>query len=172
MGLFSDGKEKVLCNRCNNNFKLSKITHIDGETYCKTCAEVVVKEKEKKRAEVTPEQIKDIIISTTCKLSGYEIKEYLDPITVQVVMGVDILRDMFSSIRSFWGGRSRGLERELTSGYAYAIEDMKKEAYLKGADAVIGTEFDANLEVVGELGKPNDKMVIIAGVGTAVRLKK
>ena len=168
MGIFNSD-EKVNCTKCKKDFKTKQITQIDGITYCKTCSEAVIKEKEKMRSDVKPEQIKGIIISTTNSLPGYEIKEYLDPITVQVVMGVDAWKDMMASLRSWWGGRSKSLERELNAGYSYAIEDMKKEAFLRGADAVIGVEFDASLEVAGELGKSNDKMIMVGGVGTAVR---
>jgi len=168
----ADDEGKIICNKCNNKFGPIQITHIDGISYCKGCINSVIKEKERKRATVTPEQIKNIIISTTNDLLGYEITEYRDPITVQVVMGVDAWRDLLGSLRSFWGGRSKSLERELTSGYAFAIDDMKREACLRGADAVIGAEFDASLEVAGELGKSNDKIVIVGGVGTAVRLKR
>jgi len=170
MSIFGDDSEKIECGKCKDKFKLKKITHVDGLVYCKSCAEEVVIEKEKKRAEITPDQIKDIIVTTTDTIQGREIEQYIDPIYTQVVMGIDSWKDMLGSLRSWWGGRSKTLERELATGYAFAIEDLKKEAFLRDANAVVGVEFDANLEVAGDAGS-NDKMAIVSGMGTAVRLK-
>lgn len=41
---------------------------------------------------------------------------------------------------------------------------------MRGADAVIGVEFDSNVEVAGD-ATANDKMVIVAGMGTAICIK-
>ena len=163
-------KGKVKCNNCEKFFKPREIRQIDGVSYCQPCSSTVIKQKEDKRNSVTFEQTKDIILTTTHSLPGYEIIKYLDLVTVQVVMGVNFLKDIMGSIDSFIGGRSIDLERELSSAYIYAINDLKKEAYLRGADAVIGVEFDSGIEVAGHAGA-NDKMVIVAGMGTAICIK-
>jgi len=170
MGIFSSS-EKVVCGRCEREYKLKHIRHVDGKEYCKQCSEKVIKRKEKERQQIKASDIDHIIVSTTGSLQGLEIEEYIDPITTQVVMGVNAWRDLLGSWGSFWGGRSRTLERELASGYDLALEDLKKEAYLRGAHAVIGVEFDGGMEMAGESDKSNDKMMVVSGMGTAVKLK-
>ena len=86
-----------------------------------------------------------------------------------MVLGVNIWRDLFGSIRSAIGGRAKALEKELRSGYALAVDELKKEAYLINANAVIGVYISGMMEVAGEVGKPNDKMMVITATGTAVK---
>ena len=56
--------------------------------------------------------------------------------------------------------------------YKDIIEDLKTQAILNGADAVIGVQISSSLEMAGELGKSNDKMLLVSGTGTAVKLVK
>ena len=80
------------------------------------------------------------------------------------MLGANIFRDMFASIRDVIGGRSGSYEKELKKARDIAIADMVEEARERGANAVIGVDLD--YETVGEKGS----MLMVSASGTAVTL--
>ena len=54
-----------------------------------------------------------MIITTTNSIEGKVIDEYIDIVFGEVVSGVDFIRDLGAGIRDFFGGRSKGYEKEL-----------------------------------------------------------
>ena len=149
------------------------IIEIDQKNYCVVCAEIVKQENSngQYRARVIVQNGDEVISTTTEVLEGYRIVEYVSVVSGQVVLGVDAWRDLTGSIRSFVGGRAKGLENELRDGFLMADADIREEAYLLGANAVIGVRFNGGIEVAGE-SSVNDKMAIITATGTAVIVKK
>lgn len=115
--------------------------------------------------------MQSVIVATTPSLEGHQIEAYVSVINAQVVLGVDAWKDMMGSIRSWWGGRANGLEKELQAGFNLALDDLKKEAILAGANAVVGIEFDGGMEVAGDVGS-NDKMMVVTATGTAVKVRQ
>lgn len=174
MGWFSSDEEQVKCNSCENDFKISKTRQIDGYIYCENCSSSIIKQKEKKRAELNHEDYSEIIVTTTNGFESYEITEYLGPISAQAIFGVNDFEELLSTWTATVGGRMRSEERAMNSSYDYVKEDLKKEAYMLGADAVIGAEFDGSMEIVGEgtaaWGDVDDKTICVSGTGTAVKL--
>ncbi len=92
------------------------------------------------------------------------VREYLGVVNGEAIIGANIFRDMFSSVRDIVGGRAGGYERSLASAREAALEDMIAAAKELGADGVIGIDFD--YEVLGE----TNGMMLVAVSGTAVRL--
>ncbi|MCM3562263.1 heavy metal-binding domain-containing protein [Hydrogenophaga intermedia] len=82
----------------------------------------------------------------------------------EAIIGANIFRDLFSSVRDVVGGRAGGYERALSGARDAALEDLIESARELGANGVIGIDFD--YEVLGE----TNGMMMVAVSGTAVKL--
>lgn len=109
---------------------------------------------------------KKMIISTTNQLEGYEVIKYCGVVTSETIMGANLFKDFFASVRDIVGGRSAAYEQELRKARDYALEELMQAAEELGADAVVGVDID--YETVGGKGS----MLMVAASGTAVRLKR
>ncbi len=92
------------------------------------------------------------------------VESYLGVVNGVAIIGANIFRDMFSSIRDVVGGRAGGYERALAGARDAALDDMKEAAKELGADGIIGIDFD--YEVLGE----NNGMMMVTVSGTAVKM--
>jgi uncharacterized protein YbjQ (UPF0145 family) len=105
-----------------------------------------------------------MIVTTTQDVQGRRIAEYHGLVTGEAILGANVFRDFFASIRDVVGGRSGAYERVLKSARDSAVEEMVAEAKARGADAVVGVDLDH--EVLGKEGS----MLMVSASGTAVRL--
>ena len=105
-----------------------------------------------------------MIVTTTPSVEGRKIVEYLGPVAGEAVLGANIFRDLFASIRDIVGGRAGGYQKVLRDGRNHAVEDMMDEARDLGANAVVGVDID--YESLGE----TNSMLMVSANGTAVRL--
>ena len=92
------------------------------------------------------------------------IERFLGVVNGEAIIGANIFRDMFSSIRDVVGGRAGGYERALSGARDAAMDDMIAAAREMGADGVVGIDFD--YEVLGE----TNGMMMVAVSGTAVTM--
>jgi len=102
-----------------------------------------------------------MLMTTTTMIDGKQIKEYKGIVTGEAILGANIFRDMFASIRDIVGGRSAAYERELATARKIALDEMAEQARQMGADAVVGIDLD--YEVLGV----NQGMLMVAASGTA-----
>ncbi|MEX6723183.1 heavy metal-binding domain-containing protein [Parapedomonas caeni] len=105
-----------------------------------------------------------MLVTTTAMLDGRPIADYLGVVTGEVIVGANIFKDLFASIRDIVGGRSGAYEGTLRDARQTALAEMEAEARRLGADAVIGVDLD--YETVGQGGS----MLMVTATGTAVRL--
>ncbi|NWK68975.1 heavy metal-binding domain-containing protein [Bacillus paramycoides] len=103
-----------------------------------------------------------MIVTTTNTIQGKEIIDYIDIVNGEAIMGANIVRDIFASVRDVVGGRSGAYESKLKEARDIAMEEMKQLATKKGANAIVG--IDVDYEVV------RDGMLMVAISGTAVRV--
>ncbi|USL16639.1 heavy metal-binding domain-containing protein [Bacillus thuringiensis] len=103
-----------------------------------------------------------MIVTTTNTIQGKEIIEYIDIVNGEAIMGANIVRDIFASVRDIVGGRSGAYESKLKEARDIAMDEMKQLATQKGANAIVG--IDVDYEVV------RDGMLMVAVSGTAVRV--
>lgn len=101
-----------------------------------------------------------MLLTTTSDLQGKKV-EYLGLVTGEAIMGTNFVRDFFASITDIIGGRSSTYEKGLRQGKDVALAEMKDEARLLGANAIIGIDLD--YETVGQ------GMLMVVATGTAVR---
>jgi uncharacterized protein YbjQ (UPF0145 family) len=95
---------------------------------------------------------------------GARVDRFLGVVNGEAIIGANIFRDMFSSIRDVVGGRAGGYERALSGARDAALKDMIEAAREMGADGIVGIDFD--YEVMGE----GNGMMMVAVSGTAVKM--
>lgn len=103
-----------------------------------------------------------MLVSTTSTLEGRSITTYHGVVFGETIIGANIFKDIFASIRDIVGGRSGSYENVLREARQTALEEMTQQASALGANAVIGVDFDYET-----LGQTNGMIMVIA-TGTAV----
>ena len=103
-----------------------------------------------------------MLVTTTSTLEGKSIERYHGVVVGEAVMGANVFKDIFASIRDVVGGRSGSYEDELTKARKIAFAELTEEAASLGANAVVGIAID--YEVVGQ----NGSMLMVSICGTAV----
>lgn len=105
-----------------------------------------------------------MILTTTPTIEGRTIVEYKGVVFGEVIVGVNLIKDVAASLRDFFGGRSNSYEKELVAARDTAMNELRSRAMALGADAVVGIDID--YEVLGQ----NGGMMMVTVSGTAVKL--
>ena len=103
-----------------------------------------------------------MLITTTPHIEGKRITRYYGIVSGETIVGANIFRDFFASIRDVIGGRSNSYEEVLRKAKDSALREMEEQAMRMGANAVIGVDLD--YETVGQ----NGSMLMVTASGTAV----
>lgn len=106
-----------------------------------------------------------MLVTTTNAIEGRRILEYKGLVAGEAILGANMFRDIFASIRDIVGGRSGSYEKVLNDARQTAIGEMTDKAEALGANAVIGVDLD--YETVGS----NGSMLMVTAAGTAVRVE-
>ena len=106
----------------------------------------------------------DMIITTTPQVEGRRIVAYHGVVSGEAILGANVVRDFFASVRDWVGGRSGSYEKVLRSARDSSLEEMADEARRRGANAVIGVDIDYGAIGAGE------SMMMVTATGTAVTL--
>ena len=105
-----------------------------------------------------------MILTTTPTVEGRPVKTYMGIVTGEAIVGANIFKDIFASIRDVVGGRAAAYERTLTEAKDMAIAEMQQRAEQFGADAILSIDLD--YEVLGQ----HNGMLMVSASGTAVKL--
>lgn len=103
-----------------------------------------------------------MILSTTNSIESKKVVKYLGLVSGDAILGANIFRDFFASIRDIVGGRSAAYEKELRKAKDIAIGEMREQAKNLGANAIVGIDID--YETIGT----NSSMLMVSANGTAV----
>ena len=103
-------------------------------------------------------------MTTTATVEGRPVAQYLGVVTGEVIVGANIFKDLFASVRDIVGGRSGAYENSLRDARETALKELADEARALGADGVIGIDLD--YEVLGA----QSSMLMVSASGTAVKL--
>lgn len=106
-----------------------------------------------------------MLLTTTNNIEGKTIDAYYGIVIGEAIMGANVFKDLFASIRDVVGGRSGSYEAELTKARKIAFDEIKQEALNLGANGIVGIDLD--YEVVGQ----NGSMLMVSISGTAVRYR-
>ena len=106
-----------------------------------------------------------MLATTTPPIEEKRITNYYGIVTGETIIGANLFRDFFASIRDIVGGRSGSYEEVLRQAKDTALREMQDQAALLGANAVVGVDLD--YETVGDSGS----MLMVTASGTAVRIE-
>ena len=106
-----------------------------------------------------------MLVITTNAIECRRIIEYKGLVAGEAILGANIFRDIFASIRDIVGGRSGSYEKVLNDARQTAIGELTDKAAALGANAVIGVDLD--YEAIGS----NGSMLMVTAAGTAVRIE-
>ncbi len=108
-----------------------------------------------------------IILTTGQNIEGKKISNYHGVIAGNAVLGSNILRDFFSSIKNIVGGQSAAYEAQIEQARQIAFDEIIEKASKNNANAVIGIKIDYEHMAGGILG---EGMLMVCITGTAVSL--
>ncbi len=108
-----------------------------------------------------------MLVTTTPNVEGKRIREYYGLVSGEAILGANIFKDIFASIRDIVGGRSASYEKELRTAKDTAISEMCQLAQQMGANAVIAVDLD--FETIGISSGGN--MLMVTASGTAVKIE-
>ncbi|HJD75566.1 MAG TPA: heavy metal-binding domain-containing protein [Bacteroides reticulotermitis] len=106
-----------------------------------------------------------MLVTTTPILEGKRIVKYYGIVSGETIIGANLFRDFFASVRDIVGGRSGSYEEVLREARNIALQEMQDQTEKMGANAVIGVDLD--YETVGDSGS----MLMVTANGTAVRVE-
>ena len=101
-----------------------------------------------------------MLVTTTPTIEGGRITRYYGIVSGETIIGANVFRDFFASIRDVVGGRSGSYEEVLREAKDIALREMQEHA-----NAVIGVDLD--YETVGGSGS----MLMVTACGTAVTVE-
>ena len=107
-----------------------------------------------------------MLVVTTDQIEGQTIRRYYGLVSGEAILGANIFRDFFASIRDVVGGRSAAYEEELRKAKQIALDEMMQQARELGANAVIGVDLDYENITMGQGGG----MLMVSASGTAVQV--
>jgi uncharacterized protein YbjQ (UPF0145 family) len=105
-----------------------------------------------------------MLMSTTAVVEGRPVSRYHGIVTGEAIIGANVFRDLFASVRDIVGGRSATYEKALAEARTLALKEMEGRAQELGANGIIGIDLDYEV-----LGKANG-MLMVSASGTAVTL--
>ncbi|MGQ0484629.1 MAG: heavy metal-binding domain-containing protein [Hyphomicrobiales bacterium] len=106
-----------------------------------------------------------MLVTTTHSVEGKRVVEYKGLVAGEAILGANLFRDLFASIRDIVGGRAGSYEKVLNDARQMAIAELTDKAAALGANAVIGVDID--YEAIGS----NGSMLMVTAAGTAVRIE-
>jgi uncharacterized protein YbjQ (UPF0145 family) len=148
------------CGDCGQRFDSIELE--DG--ICKKCAQIrAVARAQTLEQERTVKEIESIIL-TTETAPNFEIHERIEIVTAECAFGMNILSDLFASVRDIVGGRSGVTQNILKDSRKIVLSELKREAHDAGANAVVGVSLSYS-----EFSGGGKSMIFVVACGTAVK---
>lgn len=121
-------------------------------------------EEEKLRRARIERLMREMKLTTGHSFEGYRIVEYLDVVSDGVMQGPGFLFDISTDWNDVFGIESNTFAQKMITCRKAALDKLKMQAVLKGANAITGIDFDT-------MTLPNN-MISIFATGTAVVIEK
>ena len=103
--------------------------------------------------------MEDVQIFTTPILDGIQIKEYKGIIIVRNVSAINVIKDLMTRARDFFGGRSGSYQDAMKDMEKAVIEEAAQQARQRGANAIV--DFKLDFDSI-------DTLLMASAKGTAV----
>lgn len=107
---------------------------------------------------------KRMLLSTTSSLDGWTVREYLGPVSAEVVIGTGLFTEFFSSWTDLFGMQSSSHESKLDQIKERALATIEYKALRLGANAVVGLRVDHD-----EISAGGKSLLMVTAMGTAIR---
>lgn len=154
----------AVCNVCGSTVPFYNV--VGG--VCSACvhkreraaAEIEVADK----VEVSELDLAGILLSTEAS-ADLHVAQRIDIITAEFAVGMGLLTDIFNAWRDVFGGRSKSYQNALKDARKAVLRELRREAILVGADAVLGVSLDYS-----EISGGGKSMLFLVASGTAVKL--
>jgi len=154
------------CKECGTSIKAWEA--IGGA--CEDCYSLYLKKKAllKEREayaerEQAVEELGSVLLTTAHTLQDVTVTKYLGVVSAECAYGMNMFKDMFANVRNLVGGRSAAVEDTMRDSRETVMQELKREAHAKGANAVIAVDLDYT-----QLGAGGNMMVLVSASGTAV----
>ena len=108
-----------------------------------------------------------MLVVTTPAVEGRRVVRHLGIVSGEAILGANIFRDLFASIRDIVGGRSAAYEQELRKAKTIALQEMEAEAERLGGNAVVGATSTTRPSRWARAGE----CLMVSASGTAVVLE-
>lgn len=105
-----------------------------------------------------------MILTTASNVGNKQVVEHLGIVGGEAILGANIFKDIFASIRDIVGGRSGSYEKSLREAKDIAMREMTEQAKQLGANAIIAIDIDYETISTG-----SGSMLMVAVSGTAVK---
>jgi uncharacterized protein YbjQ (UPF0145 family) len=119
-------------------------------------------------APILDEKAAHIILTTGLDIPGRRTDRIVSIVGAEAAVGMNIFRDIANNWVDTLGGRSGSVQKVLKDAREIAMRELKREAFLLGADAVVSVDLDYNQ--VNTSGGSGGSIVFVAATGTAVKL--
>ena len=104
-----------------------------------------------------------MIITTTHKIAGYKIENYLGLVNANQVIGANLIADFIATFSDVFGGSSGAYRERLDVLYKDVKNLLEQKASSIGANAILGVHIDFD-----EISGKGKSMFMITAYGTAV----
>ena len=142
--------------------KCGKAMGFSFNNYCDACIatakmdQAATKQSSERSASI------EAVMLTTETAPNLNIIKRIEIVTAECAFGMNIFKDLFAGVRDIVGGRSKAVQQTMRDARRMALYELKVEADLVGANAVIGVDLDyVELSAAGS-------MVMLVASGTAV----
>lgn len=150
IGFFNNGSHGQ-CSECTHSAMVA--AQEDG----KGLYEEAILKEEARNAEI------EAIVLTTETAPNLNIIKRIEIISAECAFGMNIFKDLAIAISNVVGGRSETVQKVMRESRKTVLYELKREAYLVGANAVVGVDLD-----YVEMGSAGSNMVMLVATGTAV----
>jgi len=111
--------------------------------------------------------IESMIVTTAPSVEGSRVTKQLGVISAECVFGLNVFKDFFSAVTDIVGGRSKTTQAALREARETCISELKREAAMRGANAVIAVDLDYS-----EFSGQGKSMLFLVATGTAVFIEQ
>ena len=109
-----------------------------------------------------PNRVSAMLITTTSAIEGKKITQYIGIVNGEAIIGANLVKDFFTSIRDVVGGQTGAYVQALREAKSIAMKEMVDQATRLGANTIIGVDLD--YQTIGG----NGAMLMVSANGTAV----
>jgi uncharacterized protein YbjQ (UPF0145 family) len=120
-------------------------------------------EEARRLREEMDKRLSNFIVTTTFNIEGKRISNYIGVFTSEVVLGTGLLSEFGAGIADLLGTRAGGFQYKLRQAKEEALDEVKRQSVIKGADAIVGLDIDYSTLT--------SNLLMVVASGTAVKLE-